>query len=60
VMALWGLLPADYIGRHSTPLSEALSCLQFHADPIVRCLLSRPSTIADLNTGALRGRSRIQ
>jgi hypothetical protein len=54
VMAPWGLLPVDYVRRHSTPLSEALSCLQFQADPIVRCLLSRPSTIADLNRCSAR------
>ena len=41
------LLPIDYIGHDSNPLSEVLPCLQFQADPIVRCLLSRPSTIAD-------------
>src|ERR1700722_6501929 len=35
------------ISGMTVPLSEVLPCLQFQADPIVRCLLSRPSTIAD-------------
>ena len=45
-MAPRGLLPIDYlgyIGHEANPLSEALPCLQFQADPIVRCLLSSVS-----------------
>src|SRR5207302_1095381 len=41
------LLPVDYIGHEPSLLSSALPS-DDQGDPIVRCLLSRPSTIADL------------
>ena len=46
-MAPRRLLPVDYIGHEPSLLSRALPS-DDQADPIVRCLLSRPSTIADL------------
>jgi hypothetical protein len=46
-MAPRRLLPIDYIGHEASLLSRAFPS-DDQAGPIVRCLLSRPSTIADL------------
>ena len=45
-MAPRRLLPVDYIGHDPSLLSKALP-FDDQVDPIVRCLLSRASTIAD-------------